>query len=83
MLGTEKFQNIARFKVFRLEFLLFFFFALDEKTLLSFETVPNHSYQDSGIHSFISIQPLGQFSRNQNPVMRPVWLWHTASWAIS
>jgi hypothetical protein len=32
-------------------------------------------------HSFISIQPLGQFSRNQNPVRRPVWLWHTASWA--
>jgi len=34
----------------------------------------------SFIHSFISIQPLGQFSRNQNPVRRPVWLWHTASW---
>jgi len=27
-------------------------------------------------HSFISIQPLGRFSRNQNPVRRPVWLWH-------
>jgi hypothetical protein len=25
------------------------------------------------IHSFISIQPLGRFSRNQNPVRRPVW----------
>ena len=35
------------------------------------------------IHSFISIQPLGRFSRNQNPVRRPVWLWHTASWASS
>jgi len=33
------------------------------------------------IHSFISIQPLGRFSRNQNPVRRPVWLWHAASWA--
>jgi hypothetical protein len=35
------------------------------------------------IYSFISIQPLGRFSRNQNPVRRPVWLWHTASWASS
>jgi hypothetical protein len=34
----------------------------------------------SFIHSFISIQPLGRFSRNHNPVRRPVWLWHTASW---
>ena len=34
-------------------------------------------------HSFISIQPLGRFSRNHNPVRRPVWLWHTASWASS
>jgi len=32
--------------------------------------------------SLISIQPLGRFfSRNQNPVRRPVWLWNTASWA--
>ena len=37
----------------------------------------------SFIHSFISIQPLGRFSRNQNSVRRPVWLWHTASWASS
>ena len=35
------------------------------------------------IHSFTSIQPLGRFSRNQNPVRRTVWLWHTASWANS
>jgi hypothetical protein len=35
-----------------------------------------------GIHSFISIQPLGRFSRNQNPVRRTVWLWHTASWQV-
>jgi len=35
------------------------------------------------IHSFISIQPLGRFSRNQNPVRRPVWLWYAASWANS
>ena len=32
-------------------------------------------------YSFISIQPLGRFSRNQSSVRRPVWLWHTASWA--
>ena len=31
----------------------------------------------------ISIQPLGRVSRNQSPVRRPVWLWHTASWASS
>ena len=35
------------------------------------------------IHSFIRIQPLGRFSRNQSPVRRPVWLWHAASWASS
>jgi len=29
-----------------------------------------------------SIQPLGWFSRNQSPVRRPVWLWHTASWQV-
>jgi len=34
-------------------------------------------------YSFNSIQPLGRFSRNQNPIRRPVWLWHTASWASS
>jgi len=34
-------------------------------------------------HSFISIQPLGRFSRNQSPVRLPLWLWHTASWASS
>jgi hypothetical protein len=33
--------------------------------------------------SLISIQPLGRFSWNQNPVRRPVWLWHTSSWASS
>jgi hypothetical protein len=33
--------------------------------------------------SFISIQPLGRFGRNQSPVRRPIWLWHTASWANS
>ena len=30
-------------------------------------------------HSFISIQPLDWFSRNQSPVRRRVWLWHAAS----
>jgi hypothetical protein len=29
----------------------------------------------SYIHSFISIQPLGWFSRNQGPVRRPIWPW--------
>jgi hypothetical protein len=33
--------------------------------------------------SFISIQLLGWFGRNQNSVRRPAWLWHTASWASS
>jgi len=28
------------------------------------------------MYSFISIQPLGRFRRNQNPVRLPVWLWH-------
>jgi hypothetical protein len=35
------------------------------------------------IYFFISIQPLGPYSRNQSPVRRPVWLWHAASWASS
>jgi len=30
------------------------------------------------IHSFISIQPLGWFGRNQSSVRWPVWLWHAA-----
>ena len=38
----------------------------------------SHSLQYA-IHSFISIQPLGWFSRNQSPVRRPVWLWDAAS----
>jgi len=32
-------------------------------------------------YSFISIQPLGRFDRNQSPIRRPVWLWHAASCA--
>jgi len=32
-------------------------------------------------YSFISIQLLGRFGRNQSPERRPVWLWHTTSWA--
>jgi hypothetical protein len=32
-------------------------------------------------HSFISIQPLGRFGRNQSSVRWPVWLWHATSWA--
>jgi len=35
-------------------------------------------------YSFISIQALkAGLGRNQNPVLWPVWLWHTASWANS
>ena len=34
------------------------------------------------IHSLV-FSPQAGFSRNQNPVRRPVWLWHTASWANS
>ena len=33
------------------------------------------------VHSFISIQPLGRFGRNQSSVRWPVWLWHAVSWA--
>ena len=33
------------------------------------------------IHSFISIQPLGRFGRNQSSIRWPVWLWYAASWA--
>jgi hypothetical protein len=32
----------------------------------------------SGKNIIISIQPLGQFGRNQSPVRRPVWLWYAA-----
>ena len=38
------------------------------------------------IHSFIHslvFSLRGRAGRNQSPVMRPVWLWHTASWASS
>ena len=34
------------------------------------------------IHSLV-FSPQAGFSRNQNPVRRPVWLLHTASWANS
>ena len=34
------------------------------------------------IHSLV-FSPRGRVGRNQSPVMRPVWLWHTASWASS
>jgi hypothetical protein len=44
-----------------------------EELLFACTHTPTH------IHSFISIQPLGRFSRNQNPVRRPVWCWPTAS----
>jgi len=33
------------------------------------------------LNSFISIQPLGPFGRNQCSARLPVWLWHAASWA--
>jgi len=38
------------------------------------------------IHSFIHslvFSLRGLVGRNQSPVMWPVWLWHTASWASS
>ena len=35
-----------------------------------------------GIHSLV-FSPQAGFSRNQNPVRRLVWLWHTACWAYS
>ena len=45
--------------------------------------INKYIYVHTYIYLFISIQPLGRFSRNQNPVRRPAWLWHTASWASS
>jgi hypothetical protein len=36
---------------------------------------------ENSIHSFISIQPLGGFGRNQSLVTWLVWLWSAASWA--
>ena len=46
--------------------------------------VTRMSHFDSQIDIYLSsIQPLGRFSRNQSPSRRPVWLWHTASWASS
>ena len=37
--------------------------------------------QSPFIHSFISIQHLGRFGRNQSSVRWLVWLWHAVSWA--
>jgi hypothetical protein len=53
-----------------------------KKNMLKYQT-PSLEKQTEIIHSFISIQPLGLFSRNQNTFSRPVWLWHTVSWASS
>ena len=36
----------------------------------------------SSIHSLV-FSLRGRVGRNQSPVMWPVWLWHTASWASS
>ena len=41
-----------------------------------------HSLIDSFIHSWV-FSLRGRAGRNQSPVMWPVWLWHTASWASS
>ena len=38
--------------------------------------------QCSNIHSLV-FSLRGRVGRNQSPVMWPVWLWHTASWASS
>ena len=46
------------------------------KTYLNIREIIRCDHCPLNIHSFISIQPLGRFSRNQNPVRRPVWLWH-------
>ena len=46
----------------------------------------NNIYKYKYIYSFIYslvFSPQAGFSRNQNAVRRPVWLWHTASWANS
>jgi hypothetical protein len=45
--------------------------------------VHHHSFLTSkAIHSLV-FSLRGRVGRNQSPVMWPVWLWHTASWASS
>ena len=61
---------------------------LRRKDTVTYRAQKINSWEDQQAYlawsdSFISIQPLGRFSRNQNPVRWPVWLWHTASWASS
>ena len=43
---------------------------------LVFQVYPINSF----IHSLV-FSLIGRAGRNQSPVMWPVWLWHTASWA--
>ena len=50
----------------------------------SYNRLPNLPCPRSGhlvsIHSLV-FRLRGRVGRNQSPVMWPVWLWHTASWA--
>ena len=49
-----------------------------------FNFIPNKctQYVKHIIHS-LAFSLRGRAGRNQSPVMSPVWLWHTASWASS
>ena len=73
LLGAQHFLHVTRIRVK----------SLTLRLLMSYIYIYVYIYMHSFIHSFISIQPLGRFSRNQNPFRRPVWLWHTAFWASS
>ena len=42
----------------------------------------NLKFIHSFIHSFV-FSLIGRVGRNQSPVMWPLWLWYTASWASS
>jgi hypothetical protein len=37
----------------------------------------------SNRYTYIVFSPWAGFGKNQSPVRRPVWLWHTAFWASS
>ena len=51
-------------------------------TLHSPTPLPPQSRSSHLIHSLV-FRLRGRVGRNQSPVMWPVWLWHTASWASS
>ena len=52
------------------------------KNIYNKKTKGLHPFIHSFIHSLV-FSLRGQVGRNKSPVMWPVWLWHTASWASS